>query len=82
MLVPQLHQFQAELFKPPYAFSPARPVITSADDQVAAMGGQVRMHMAVVLVAFHKVSVVYYWCVLLASARPVMLCVACIDTCS
>lgn len=37
----QLHQFQAELFKLPYAFSPARPTITGQSAQAVAMGDQV-----------------------------------------
>lgn len=34
----QIHEFRAEVFKPPYAFSTARPVITSSPSAPVAMG--------------------------------------------
>ncbi|KAI8465624.1 MAG: hypothetical protein J3K34DRAFT_525211 [Monoraphidium minutum] len=38
---PAVHQFQAEVFKLPYAFSPGRPAIAGAPPEVAAMGGEI-----------------------------------------
>ncbi|KIZ02370.1 hypothetical protein MNEG_5589 [Monoraphidium neglectum] len=40
---PALHQYQAELFKLPYAFAAGRPVITDVSTEEAAMGSEVKV---------------------------------------